>query len=399
MTTYGITDAGFVLKRLEDILLELNAGIQTIYPDANITSESGFGQLNGLFAGANSQDWESFQDVSNQYNPSNASGPNLDSLVQLNGLTRLPAKASTVILTCTGTNGTIITAGSLVTNASRNIFFSTDVEVTIGISGPVDVAATATEEGARIVLSGTLTTIVNPKSGWSSVVNNNDANIGREVETDEQLRIRRDNSTLSPSQAVVEAIYSNLADTDGVEFARVYVNETDVTDSRGIPSHAISPVVVGGSSSEIAEVIFNRKSAGITSFGNTLINVVDIQGFSYPISFVRPDEIEIYLAVTVTAGNNFPVDGAQQIKDAILAYAAGGADELGAIDFGNQDGFPPGADVIFSRLYTPINSVPGHQVDSLFIDTSASPIGTSNITINYDEVSSWDSSRINVTVN
>jgi hypothetical protein len=156
--------------------------------------------------------------------------------------------------------------------------------------------------------------------------------------------------------------------------------------------------VVGGDQTEIAEVIFNRKSAGILSFGNTLVNVTDVQGFSYPVSFIRPSEIDVYLIVNITSFDNFPVDGQQQIIDAILAYANGGADEVGAADFGNQDGFPPGQEVVFSRLFTPLNSIPGHQVDSLFIDITSAPTSTANIPIQFDQVSKWDSSRITVNV-
>ena len=397
MSEYGITDNGFVLKRLENILLELQTGLQEIFPDANINGESVFGQLLGIFSGANSQDWESFQLVANQFNPSNARSANLDSLVQLNGIIRLPAKPSTITINCTGTTGVIIPAGSLLTNSLRTVFYATDSDA-VFVGGVVDIPATATKTGAIASLSGTVTTIVNPLDGWTTATNDVDAVVGRDIETDKELRIRRDNSTLAPSQSVVESIYSNLSDTEGVDFARVYVNETDVTDSRGIPSHSIAPVVVGGDQTEIAEVIFNRKSAGILSFGNTLVNVTDVQGFSYPVSFIRPSEIDVYLIVNITSFDNFPVDGQQQIIDAILAYANGGADEVGAADFGNQDGFPPGQEVVFSRLFTPLNSIPGHQVDSLFIDITSAPTSTANIPIQFDQVSKWDSSRITVNV-
>ncbi len=398
MSDYGITDDGFVLKRLADIKLELETSLDALFADANVSGESVFGLLIGLFSDAQAQAWESFQLVANQYNPSNASGPNQSSLVQLNGLTRMEAEAGVVTLTLTGIDDTTISAGSLVCNSKRTIYYSTDEDVTIS-SGTATVTATATETGDSESLAGTLTIIVNPISGWLTVTNETDATVGMDIESDEELRARRDVSTLAPSQSVVESIYSNLLDISGVEFAKVYVNETSVTDSRSIPSHSIACVVIGGDDDTIAETIHNRKPAGITAYGNTEVSVIDDQSFSYPISFIRPTEIPIYVKVTIKTDDSFPVDGESQILSAIISYADGGADELGAIDFGNEDGFPPGSDVVYSRMFTPLNSVEGHEVTSLFISTDSEDItGEETISIAYDEVSSWDSTQITITI-
>ena len=45
-----------------------------------------------------------------------------------------------------------------------------------------------------------------------------------------------------------------------------------------------------------------------------------------------------------------------------------------------------GQDVLYSRLYTPINSVKGHQVDSMLIGTTNPPTGTANIVTAFDQV-------------
>ncbi|MNY74768.1 hypothetical protein D3C86_2138740 [compost metagenome] len=57
-----------------------------------------------------------------------------------------------------------------------------------------------------------------------------------------------------------------------------------------------------------------------------------------------------------------------------------------------------GDDVIYSRFYTPVNQVPGHAVNSLTIGTAPSPVGTSNIVIDFDEVATFDLDNIIVTV-
>ena len=86
----------------------------------------------------------------------------------------------------------------------------------------------------------------------------------------------------------------------------------------------------------------------------------------------------------MTTGANYPADGADQIRSAILEYT--------------QSEFGVGGDIIYSRLYTPINTVQGHQINSLFIGTSPSPTGTVNIPIDFDQIGSFSSVNISVSV-
>jgi len=127
---------------------------------------------------------------------------------------------------------------------------------------------------------------------------------------------------------------------------------------------------------------------GIKSQGNTIIPITDTQGFLHNIGFERPTPVVVYISMTLSlnpeAPIQFPSDGADQIRAAIQTYAS--------------ENFGVGKDVAFSRLYTPINSVPGFFVDSLFIGTSPSPLGTNNIPINFSEISSFESVNITIMV-
>jgi uncharacterized phage protein gp47/JayE len=57
-----------------------------------------------------------------------------------------------------------------------------------------------------------------------------------------------------------------------------------------------------------------------------------------------------------------------------------------------------GDDVIYSRLYSPINAVPGFTVNSLKIGTAPSPTGVVNIPITFDHVATITADKITVTV-
>ena len=61
-------------------------------------------------------------------------------------------------------------------------------------------------------------------------------------------------------------------------------------------------------------------------------------------------------------------------------------------------GFPPGEDVVLSRLYTPINSVPGFKVNSLEIGTSSESTSANDIAIEWNEIAEFNPENINITL-
>lgn len=241
----------------------------------------------------------------------------------------------------------------------------------------------AEEIGAISAPSNTLTIIKTPVLGWDSVTNPSAATEGSEQETDEELRLRFRNTKFELSSNILDSMYSALSALSGVENVAVYENDTDVTDGNGLPPHSFMAVVLGADSETVAHTIWLNKPTGITSVGNTLINVTDSQLFTHPINFERPTPIPIYITMTLTTDELFPADGEDQIKSAILEYS--------------QSQFSVGDDVIYTRLYTPINSVEGHQVDSLFIGTSPAPTNENNIAIPFNDIASFDS--VNIIIN
>ena len=235
--------------------------------------------------------------------------------------------------------------------------------------------------------ANTIDTIVTPVLGWDSVTNLLAASPGSLREADEELRIRFRNTKLERSSNILDSLYSALLNVDGVTEVAIYENDTDVTDSNGVLPHSFLPVVLGGSSQLIAEAIWKNKPLGILSQGNTEVDITDSQGFVHTIGFERPNPVTVYVTINLSLNpedpNIFPGDGVDQIKQAIINYAA--------------TNFGVGDDVIFSRLYTPINLIPGHQIDSLFVGTSPNPVTSANVVIDFNEISSFES--VNILVN
>jgi uncharacterized phage protein gp47/JayE len=389
MADYGVTPEGFNRKRLDILLEELNSEVKSIFgDDFNVSPESPDGQINGVVSESNANLWEIAELSYNAFNPSAVTGDGLSNLVQLNGIERLPATKSRVSLTLTGDEGTTIPEGSLVSSNSGDQF-STESEVVIGASGSNIVFASAIEFGPIIAVSGSVSSIDTPISGWLSVSNLEDAKLGTYKETDPQLRSRRERSVARDAQAIIDSIYAAVANLDNVTKVVVQENDTDFTDVKGLPPHSFRVVVIGGNDEEIAGVIWLKKPAGITSFGNTYTTILDSQSIPHLIYFSRPEEIEIYVVVDLTPFPDYPSDGDDLIKQAIVDYTSGNLIE--------GRGFSLGEQVVHSRLYTPVNSIVGHEIDSIKIGISPDPEDTDNIPINSDQISNFR--VVNIVVN
>ena len=382
MPSYGVSQTGFERKRLDLLLEELNSEVRAIFGENfNISPESPDGQINGVISESNANLWELAEEAYNAFNPSASTGTTLSNLVQLNGITRLPATSSTVQVTLTGTAGAVIPVNSLISTNDTNDQFSTDTAITLDGAGNGSVFATAIETGKIQALAGTLTVIETPITGWTTSTNSSDAMVGSDEETDVELRSRRERSVARDAQSIIDAIFASVANLEGVAQAVVLENDTNSTNGDGLPAHSFQVIAVGGDNTEIANSIWLNKPAGISSFGSTTVSILDSQGISHDISFSRPTTVTIYVVVTLTTYSDYPANGDEYIKQAIVDYANGRLVQ--------NRGFSLGDDVIYSRLYTPINSIQGHEITDLRIGFAVSPVGTSNLTINPADVSNF----------
>lgn len=403
---YGVDPVnGFNVKRLRDIQLSLQSYLQQVTdPESgeslqiDFNEDDPFIQIINSFIDDMSGAWDQLQIAYNQFNPNLASGASLSGLVQLNSINRKLGTASSVSLLLEGTPGLIIPTGQTVTDLNNTVNWVTRDQVTLDGSGQATVTAYSEENGAFIVSAGEVNKIVTPVTGWTSVENTTQSTLGTVNETDEELRVRRRQSTLAPSQAISETIYSNILNLEAVEYCRVYVNNTNSTDSNGIPKKSFAVVVVGGNDDDIAEQIFVRQALGVESFGDTVVNIVDLMGFTNAIKFIRPTQIIIDVEVTVQVvdDNVWTTDSPEQMKENIVLYAKDGASGLG-IDSGFEEyGFTPGADVIRTNLYTPVNSVPGHKILSVKIAEQGDSLAEADVSIDWNQIAYFDVANITV---
>lgn len=235
------------------------------------------------------------------------------------------------------------------------------------------VEATCTNLGAVSADAGTLTSIQSPVNGWLSVNNPFDASIGSEIQTDEELRDYYKAAKNFGGSSTLNALQASLYRVSGVKYVYISENTSNITTT--MPSHSFSAVVLGGRRDDIAQVIFENKPLGINSFGSSEGNAVDINGNNYTVNFSRPEFVPIAIRISLTQQAGFENSNYDQIRQNIINY-------LNSMQYG-------GGVVSVSRLYTPINAVPNHYINSLEIGRIVNGVpeyGTSNITLQYNEI-------------
>lgn len=269
------------------------------------------------------------------------------------------------------------------TDPFQTVSYSTTPNITVNKCIKLGIV-NCDEIGPIPQLEGSVDTIAVPVFGWDKVGNPLPGAEGRYEETDEELRERFRNSKFFQATNILEALVDAIRNVEDVSDVVIYENDSDTTNGLGVPPHSFMPIVLGGLPTTIGQAIWQNKPTGIRSFGDTTVVIADSQGIGHNISYKTPATTPIYVSVNITNTGTMPGDVVAKLKEAILEY-------------GNTN-FSIGDDVVYSRLYTPINSISGFQVNSLFLGITASPSGTANVVIDFDKVASWDASRIVVTV-
>lgn len=381
MADFGLLPEGFNAKPLSTILEDLGAGWLDIFGEnANTDPEEADGQILGLVAGMFDENWQTSAEVNSAFDPQNAFGVLLSRLVQLNGLLRKDEVFTDVVAEVSGTEFQTLDAGAIAATTDGDRFI-----LLAGIifgAGPTTSSWIAEKAGPIPAAAGTLTEIITPSSGWDSITNAaGHVQLGSLEESDGDLRRRREVSTEQGAVHTFTAIKGAVLAVEGVTDAALAVNETEATDTLGLPLKSYRMIVEGGADDDVAQAIWDNHPAGIGTSGAESGDAIDSNGTTKVIEFARPAAITIHIELTIATGPGFPSGGEELIKQAIIDFAAG------QLAFPCEDddqlfpGIDIGDDVEYSRLFTPINSVPGHSVTSFFLGTAPSPTGTINIPV------------------
>lgn len=320
----GITAAGLEIKRLDQIIEDITSRARTpeyFGPALAADDDTPMGHLIKLISVSIYEVWQLIQQDYDSRDPYGADGVSLDNACLLVGVERNGATKTTVLCEMDGTPGTVIPAGSLVRIGFNGPEFETVEELTL-TAGTDTVYVEATEYGPIEAPAGSIDTIVTVIAGWDTVTNPEDASPGRDVESDEDLRIRRESSLQITGASTDYAIKAKVEQLVDVEAANVISNRTLVTDAYGIPGKAFMVVVWPDplpDPSLLVEAIWSVQPAGILAYGDENYTVTDEFGYSQPVSFSYAQVVNIWVNVELTYKTSF-YDGDDAVIDAVEEY-------------------------------------------------------------------------------
>ena len=382
-----LTTTGFSITSLDARLSALQTLMQNIFgTDINLDPNSFDGQTLSMLAESINNLDQLAESVYNSFNPNTAVGNGLSLLVQLNYLTRQQGSYSTVPISITGTTGTVIPAGSVFqANDGSNNEWVTTAPATIDNTGTIITQAQASAYGPLYAPVGTVTVQLTPVYGVTSATNLTAASPGTLTETDEQLRVRRAQSTATNGVGSLDSIHGALLNVSGVTQAAVYENYTSTVNGNGQPANSVYAIVLGGADQDIWNTMWFKKPAGINVAGSHTGTVIDTAGWPHTMAFDRPVNTPVYVIANVKQRTGFPASGSNLIEAALVAWANA-----------NQT---IGANVIQSELYAPLMSSINNtgSILSLYVGTSPTPTTTTDVTIAYNAIAVL--STANITVN
>jgi uncharacterized phage protein gp47/JayE len=361
---WGLLSTGFVRKTLTEVTDSIVGRLRTAFGSAVKTvAQSVFGQLIAILGAEFDEAWEVLEEVEASGWASRAVGAALDALAEYTGTTRKGSSASTGTLLLVGDNATVVALGKRAQNPAGDLVAETTAQATLagapawapstayavgaivtsvgriyycakagtsgitavvtngafpstnldggGFDGPwwyfvgdgtayALVAAKLTVVGKVPVSTWQLNAINTPVTGWRGVANPNDFVTGRNVETDDELRIRRAIEIHGLGKATLQSIQAALSALPLVTDVRLFENSTDVTDADGLPPHSFEAMVSGTAlAADIAKTIFETKPAGIATHGTVSTVVADSKGNNHTIKHSTPANVRVYLEATL----------------------------------------------------------------------------------------------------
>lgn len=241
--------------------------------------------------------------IPNMLNAQTATGYFLDCICEKNRIYRKEPKQTTLNLIIHGDAGINFSAEDIsVSEEGTLTYYNLNEDVTVGDSGTVVAKFICNDYGEYAPTSTSKFIIQTPLNGLKDVtIDYENANIvvGRLVETDEELRRRREYSVQQTSTSTLASIKANLYSLDGVLHATYFENDTEKTNELGIPMKSFEFVVDGGDENDITDIIFTNKTAGTRAYGETSIKKIDSEGNIYSIGFTKAEPINIGMDIKI----------------------------------------------------------------------------------------------------
>lgn len=378
-----LTTEGFERPLQDDLAASIAADQRgTISAQLDVSESSVVGNLNNIFADRIALAYEALEEAVVMLDPDNATDERLVSLALLTGTERRAAQPGSVTVTCTLTASTVFAAEELVVHAVNdptNRWFNRDVVETT-TAGDYDLTFLSEVSGVdAVAATGTLTVIASPVAGFSAATNAEDATPGRDLESIEELRARREQELALGGSATVDAIRADVLQLDGVIECLVEENTLDTTVGDLTP-HSLRVVVWDGdpgvvADDDIAQAIHGTATAGIALIGTLTGTATRSDGSTTTKRFERPTVLDIYVSADIESESGVSADAIKDAIEAAMPTLIGG-------------------DVKYNKISAAVFIDGVDDFASLTIGTAPSPVGTTNIAVGNTQIAQIDRSNI-----
>jgi uncharacterized phage protein gp47/JayE len=319
--------------------------------------------------------------------PDNAEGVQADSVSALSGIQREPATKSRGTVELAGTPSTPIPAGHLVKLPNVDGSNAELLEaVVIGGGGTVDGEYEAVETGAINYPDTTVLTIVTPIGGLTSATVKEPVSggfsLGRDIETDGAMKIRRNASLSAGGNGTVLSIAAQIAQLTDVQHAVVLENTTGSVDAKGLPPNSMRPVIWPSTIDieQLGGVLYATWPGGTTPDGAISLLVTNIKGQEFIFKYSVATDRDVWIVVDLTPGPDYGGDDA--VKAAVVTY--GGA-------------LLPGDDVDPGDIICAIkDNVAGVIDPKIKLGFAAAPTNEDLLVVDVDEIAIIETARITV---
>jgi hypothetical protein len=309
----NILDAtGITVYTRDELISYFTTGFQQIYgSDINLASDTPDGQMINLFVQSVLDSQDLMVQIFNSFDPDNAIGNVLDQRVAINGIQRQAG-------TFTVTPITVVTTQSVnlygldqsdqtvytVSDAAGNLWQLQTTVLGTG-TGTFVYDFQAAVPGAQLTIPNTITVQVTIVLGVQSVNNPTTyTTLGTNEETDAALKIRRQRSVSLASQGYLAGLLAALLNIPGMSSAFVYENDTDSTDSDGVPSHSIWVITAGSAAvASIAQAIYDKRNAGCGMFGAQSYDITQVDNTIFTVYWDDVVPVNLFIAFTATSIN------------------------------------------------------------------------------------------------
>lgn len=320
-----ITSTGIKIDSFNDLFDAISAEYKNIYgQDILIEQSTADGQKLSIFVKAYRDLQELGVSVYNSFDPDTAIGTQLNKLMKLCGISRIPATKSVVDIQITTSQNVTLDSDYTLKDTLGQLWVIS--EATTLTTGTTTVSFIADEWGAIEALPNTITDFESIVLGVTSVTNPNSATVGRNEETDNELKLRRKKSVSLPSNNTVDGLLAKLLNVNSVLDAVIYENDTDTYDADlELNAHTIWCIVDGGLNDDIIETIAIDKMAG-TGLKGSVTDVYTAQILRQDgtyrnklieVLYDRPIEVDIYIKFDVKAKNPSDTLDLEAMKQAL----------------------------------------------------------------------------------